>query len=112
METSRNEIHEKSETAEEAKEEVRSSNIRRRWSRSKSAGTHLIIGEDFQKKAEAVIEVGKDSGQREPGRQTVRRRRTKAKGRKDAEEVIPPSASFTVIPCAKVSEREKDRGRM
>ena len=86
METSRSEIHEKSETAEEAKKELRSSNIRIRWSRTKNAETQLIIGEDFHKKAEAVIEVGKGSGQREPGRQIVRRRRTEAKGRKDAEE--------------------------
>ena len=37
VETSRSEIHRKSETAEEVKKELLGSSIRRRWSRTKNA---------------------------------------------------------------------------
>ena len=87
VETSRIEVYRKTEEAEDVKKEMRSSGIRRRWSRKKNAETELIVGDDFQRKAEAKIEFEGDSGQKEPEWQLVRRRRrTKAEGRQDSDE--------------------------
>ena len=75
VEVSRNETHRKLRAAEEEKKEMQCFNFRRRWSKTKKVHTELIIGDDFQRKAEAKIENDEVSGQKEPGWQAVRRRR-------------------------------------
>ena len=62
VEVSRSEIHRKLRAAEEEKKEMQCFGFRRRWSNTKTVHTELIIGDDFQRKAEAKIENEEVSG--------------------------------------------------